>query len=380
MQISGRGILNAGQPRSRRAVSTFPAVTSIANGHLLATYRIASTKDSADATIELRRSSDGGRTWTAPVTPFETTIDGKRGSIRLCYITPLAGDHLLAAAMWVDRQAYPGKPLFNERTEGCLPMTILLADSFDLGATWTTWRVAPMPEYVGPPSLTSPLLRLANGRLAMSIETNKTYEDASPWLQRVVYLFSDDDGRTWGEPVTICHDPEGGIFHWDQRAAVCPDGRVVTFSWTYDRQMSRYLNVQRRFGDDRATSWTGPDDLGFADQPSHPAVLPDGRIVLAWVDRFQSHSIRARQASACDAPFLPETELVLFELESTARQDTMRDTDTVHDTDTGELLVEMNAWSYGLPYAEALADGDVLVVYYQGTPSVMSVHWVRIQC
>jgi hypothetical protein len=48
------------------------------------------------------------------------------------------------------------------------------------------------------------------------------------------------------------------------------------------------------------------------------------------------------------------------------------------ETNTGELLTEMNVWNYGLPFAETLPDGDVLVVYYAGTPSSMQIHWVRL--
>ena len=73
-------------------------------------------------------------------------------------------------------------------------MKILLADSPDRGRTWTPWREVPMPADVGPPSLTSPVRRLASGRLLLSIETNKEYLDAGRWFQRVVYLYSSDEG------------------------------------------------------------------------------------------------------------------------------------------------------------------------------------------
>ncbi len=376
MRIGERGTLNEAVPGTRRAVSTFPSVAPLADGSLLACYRVGSGKESEDETIELRRSEDGGRSWSDPVVPFDAaTVAGRRGTLRLCYITPLAGDRLLAAAMWVDREAYPGMPLFNERTEGCLPMAILLADSRDLGQSWSEWRHVRLPEEVGPPSLTSPLLRLPSGRLAMSIETNKAYEDPSPWLQRVVYFYSDDDGRTWDKGHVVCRDPAARIFHWDQRAAVAPDGRLITFTWTYDRETSRYLNIRRRISSDEGASWTEGDDLGFADQPSHPAILPDGRVVLAWVDRFQSRSIRSRLAPACDAPFAPESEVVLYEREVSAPAAAAGATGS-----TGDLLVEMGAWNYGLPFAEALPDGDALVVYYEGSERAMSIRWARLDC
>ena len=372
MKISDQGTINRGRPGTRRAFSTFPAVVPLTGGSLLASYRVGSSKDSADGTVELRRSEDRGKSWGAPETPFATTLNGLDGSLRVGYITDLGNGHLLLAAAWVDRQTWPGQPLFNEETEGCLPMEVVLADSHDLGRTWSEWRAVPVPADVGPPSLTNPVLLLPSGRLALSVETNKTYEDRGPWLQRVVYLYSDDRGRTWGDPVTTCQDPAGRIFNWDQRAGVFPDGRLATFTWTYDRKTTRYLNIRRRFSTDEGAAWSAPEDLGFADQAAHPAILPDGRAVLAWVDRFGSRSIRARLATAADAPFNAATEVELY------RQTAGGSTTEAGHGDTGELLADMGLWSFGLPFAAALPDGGVMVVHYAGDDSCMEVRWARL--
>lgn len=370
MKIIDSGALNAVQSGTCRAIATFPSVATLPDQSLLCAYRIGSSKDAPDATVELRRSFDLGKTWTEADRPFSRVIGGHFGELRCLYVTPLLDDHLLACALWSDRDTYPGKPLFNPDTEGCLPMAILLADSYDLGRTWTPWRAVSVTEDVGPPSLTSPVLRLADNRLAISIETNKTYEDRSTWRQRVVYLFSEDGGKTWGAPYTVCADPEARIYSWDQRAAVAPDGRVVTFSWTYDRKTNSYLNVMRRISGDGAKTWSAPVDVGFADQPSRPAILPDGRVALAWVDRYQSHSIRVRLAKSVDAPFPPETELVLYRQERRPPDDT---------ANTGELLADMATWTYGVPYAEVLPNDEVMVVYYAGTDRAMDVHWCRLE-
>lgn len=111
MKIVAEGILNRGERGGRRALATFPSVTALRVGTLLASYRVGTTKDCDDETVELCRSSDGGRTWGNPVTPFSSVLDGRRGSLKVAYITPLAEDRLIAAALWVDREAYPGKPL-----------------------------------------------------------------------------------------------------------------------------------------------------------------------------------------------------------------------------------------------------------------------------
>jgi len=368
MRIVSRGVLNPCVPGGDRAVSAFPSVTCLPDGSLLAAYRVGKSKVDEQSVIELRRSTDLGQTWSDPWMPFETALHGVRGSLWVLHTTVIAPDYLIASSMWVDREAYPGKPLFNEETEGCLPMVILLADSRDNGRTWSAWRRVPMTPDIGPPSLTCPVLRLASGRLALSIESNKNFLDRSQWFQKVVYLYSDDRGQTWTQPVTVCQDPSGRIFNWDQRSAAAPDGTLASFTWTYDKPANRYLNVQRRLSRDEGRTWTAPEDLGFADQPSRPAFLPDGRVVLAWVDRFCSRSIRARMAMSMDAHFSLDSEIVIWESPRPQRE----------TNSTGEMLADMALWSFGLPFAEALPNGEVLVVYYAGGSDAMQIEWVRL--
>ncbi len=385
MKITDSGIISRGQPGTDRALLTFPTVIALEDGTLLATYRSGSTKDSADGTIEFVRSQDGGHTWSEPWRPFQNpTIDGLYGSMRVCYLTEMSPGHLLASTMWIDRTTYPGGGLFNEETEGCLPMSVLLADSKDNGATWSAWRLVPMPEEIGPPSLTAPVLKLADGSLALSIETNKRYNDASPWMQKVVFIHNHeyekvdaklDSGdqmavaQGWAAPVIAGEDPTGRIFNWDLRCGIAPDGRVATFSWTYDTVAARYLNIHRRISTDSGQSWTEAEDLGFADQAARPAMLADGRVVLPYVDRFDSRSIRARLSQAVDAPFDPVTEVVIYSLEGEDGEQTQS---------TSETLSDMGLWTFGLPYGETLADGTALVVYYAGTDEQMDIYWARI--
>jgi hypothetical protein len=369
MRIIARGLLNAGAPDSPRAFSIFPCLSELADGRLLAAYRVGSTKDSEDETIELRESHDFGEHWSEPRSPFPNMLDGARGTLRVLYITTL-GQTLLAAAMWIDRESYPGQPLFHPETQGCLPMRILVAESHDFGATWTGWRTVETHPDIGPPSLTNPVLRFPSGRLALSIESNKNYLDATPWLQKVTYLYSHDNGATWNDSLTILQDPTGRLFHWDQRAGVTPDGTLVTYTWTFDSIGGTYLNIPRRISRDEGRSWSEAVDLGISDQPAHPAILADGRVVLAWVDRFRTQTIRVRMSERVDGPFLESSDLVLF--------DNKGATSTAKHITTDETLADMARWTFGLPYCEALKNGEVMVVYYAPHGSGTAVHWVRL--
>ena len=286
-------------------------------------------------------------------------LKGLLGSLRVCYLTELSPGHLIAASLWVDRTTYPNQPLFNEASEGCLPMAIILADSYDFGATWTPWRVVSMPDDIGPPSLTNPILNLGDGRLALSVETNKAYQDAGKWYQRAVFLHSHDLGQTWGEPITVAQDPRGRIFNWDLRVGLAPNGQLASFAWTYDSDRDTYRNIHRRLSDDGGETWTTAEDLGITDQAARPAILPDGRVVLAWVDRFNTQSIRARLAPSLDAPFDPASEVIIYQHKASVRQGNAT-------SNTGEQLSDMGLWTFGLPFCEALPNGKVMVVYYAG--------------
>lgn len=371
MNIIDTGQVTQSTPNTAQAIYTFPALVELSDGTLLLTCRSGSSKDSVDETIELYRSIDGGKTWETPTTPFaKARVNGQESSFRLCYLTEINPDHILAASMWIDRETHKGKPFFNPETEGCLPMGIFLADSFDRGITWSEWRYVDLPEELGPPSLTNPLIQLPDGTLVMNIETNKQYYDASKWYQRVVCLHSSDLGKTWGKPKDAGFDPSGRIFNWDQRVGMTTDGTLVTFAWIYDTEAQKYLNIHRRISDDGGHTWSDAVDIGITDQAAHPAILPDGRIVLAWVDRYHTQSIRARLASDISEEFDPTSEVVIY---------THTSTQNSKSDDTGALLDEMSIWSFGLPYAEALTNGDVMVFYYAGDSQTMDIHYARLR-
>lgn len=372
LQIVAGGVIRSGQAGTRNAIHTYPNLTLLSDGTLVAMLRSGTGKDTADETLHWFESKDEGETWNHRPFPAPTVVRGIVGSARSGHLTELAPGQLLAAVLWVDRTTYPGQPLFNPATEGCLDMRVLIAHSHDNGYSWSPWNIAVLPEHLGPPSLTAPILKLPDGRLAMSIESNKPYSDSSKWYQRVVLLYSTDSGLTWcNESIAGC-DPSGRIFNWDQRIGVAPDGRLVTFNWTYDSQSNVYRNIHRRISVDCGASWSPPEDIGFADQAGRPAILPDGRIVLPFVDRFGTQSIRARAAADIAGAFSPASEVVVFAQQSNRQVNS-------HTGDTASALVDMSIWNYGLPASEILPSGDVIVGYYAGHSQAMDSRWVRLR-
>ena len=69
-----------------------------------------------------------------------------------------------------------------------------------------------------------------------------------------------------------------------------------------------------------------------------------------------------------------ETEVVIYDHAAALRS---RPSAGENMADT---LGVMSDWSYGLPYATVLSNGEVLLVYYAGLVERMDVKWVRLSC
>ena len=169
-------------------------------------------------------------------------------------------------------------------------------------------------------------------------------------------------------------DPTGRIANWDQRGAVAADGRLVSFSWTYDFEAVAYRDIRRRISADEGRTFGEPTELGFADQPGHPGHPPGragrprlGRSLRVALDPG-SPGGRASTPRSTPTP------------RSCSTRPTVRSRATPSSTETtGDALVEMQAWSYGLAFAETLPDGDVGVVHYApGQDGGLDVRWVRL--
>ena len=237
MQIESSGILCSAKINSNKACYTFSSFVSLSNGSIIATARGGNNKDSELEGIEFFRSDDEGEKWSEPWEPFKNVkIDNLKGSLKLCYLTEISDSHIIASFLWIDRTSIPGKELFNADTEGCLPMKILIADSYDNGNTWSKLRKVQLPKDIGPPSLTNPIMKLPNGKLIMSIENNKDYYDESKWYQKNIFICSSDNGKTWSKPYLAAGDETG--------RNIATNLRIITTTSTYSPSTTNAVTVQ----------------------------------------------------------------------------------------------------------------------------------------
>jgi hypothetical protein len=205
----------------------------------------------------------------------------------------------------------------------------------------------------------------------VQFEVNKHFDDPAPWQHVSALTFTSDGGRTWHGTSDVHTDPARRIICWDQRLAVLSDGSILGLFWTFDRQKNDYLNIHARQSRDGGRTWGELWDTGVPGQPARPAALPDGRIVMVYVDRTSTPVIKARCSSDRGRTWPADTELVVhrrFEQSQTWAKKSMHD-----------AWSEMAAFSIGLPDATPLPGGDVLVTYYSGDhPDYTDLRWARI--
>ena len=98
------------------------------------------------------------------------------------------------------------------------------------------------------------------------------------------WCFSDNDGKTWENPVMVTEVPD--MYYWDQRPVILADGHtIVDFFWTLDGQKQEYINIHGRESSDGGKTWGTLWDTGVYGQPGPSVDLGDGRLATISIDR-----------------------------------------------------------------------------------------------
>lgn len=369
IKLVGSTRVYGGVPNSPTANCCFPSIARLPNGTLLASWRTGSNKDSDDGAIWLARSTDE-TTWSRPQLILQAgQLDGLWGEPHCGPLTVLQDGRLLCTVMWVVRPR-PGMEFFNPITEGLLPLRTLFYVSHDEGISWRHLSEMDGGPYSGPLAITGPALQLADGTLACPFEVNKPYDDTAAWRHAAALKFSRDGGNTWPACVEIANDPTGQVMYWDAHVVPCSTDHWVAAFWTFDRQQGVDRTIHLAHSTDAGKTWTPPRDLQIVGQIAEPVPLSGGRLLLIYVDRFHTASIRARISLDQGKTFAAEG-LVIYEH---AKQSPS----VIAPTETAAYLQDMSLWTFGR--VQAVAHGDTIwLVYYAGNNHSTDIYCSRLQ-
>ena len=219
--------------------------------------------------IVMKRSADGGRTWSPRLpTPasWETSLE-----VPTIYRT-------------VDAKGTRRLILFS----GLYP--IRLATSSNDGATWS--ELAPIGQFGGIVAMSS-LVPLRTGRghyMALFHDDGRFIGEKPPEGARVFRVYktmSSDGGLTWSAPEVIATHPQAQLC--EPGAVRSPDGRQIAVLL---RENSRTFNSFVILSNDEGRTWSEPREVSAAlTGDRHTAKYgPDGRLFVTFRDMTRESS------------------------------------------------------------------------------------------
>jgi hypothetical protein len=209
--------------------------------------------------IVMKRSEDGGRTWSDRLPTPDTWATSKE--------TPTI--HRV-----IDPQGHKRLILFS----GLYP--IRMASSEDDGRTWT--ELSPIGDFGGIVAMAS-VERLQNGSyMALFHDDGRFLRNAGKTTKFQVFkTLSRDGGRTWSPPEVIAEHPQAHLC--EPGLIRSPDGKRMAVLL---RENSRKLNSFVIFSEDEGQTWSPPRELpGALTGDRHVGkYAPDGRLFVSFRD------------------------------------------------------------------------------------------------
>ena len=350
--------------RDQQVTCAYPLSTKLANGTVACVYRQGATKHSHDGILMLQLSRDGGQSWSAPRTVVNGLLESPTQTVVTGGICQMPSGALLAVYGTVEGLP-PGVYPFAPEAAQCA-RHVFMVRSEDEGMTWSP------PERLDLSSLTragitaGPFVA-ANGTVCMPIENKLPTGNSATAL-----IFSHDDGRTFGPPITVAADDSGRLNLCDARFDVLPNGRIISLIWTFLEENEVTIAAHRSFSDDHGLTWTEPENIGCVGQITAPLVLPNGRVIavsnyrhtpmgtLLWVSKDGGTSW------AADEPIqLWDAEQRVIVGKSVAIQPP--------DTTGEQVWDELQRFSFGTPDLVLLNAQTALLTYYATVDDVVHV-------
>lgn len=312
LRVVGKGVVYDGGP------GIIAGSCRCKNGDLLVSFNTGGDL-SAGQRAGLVRSWDGGRTWGAPETWFDSVF--QRGGVEAgCSLTRLAGGRLLLP--YADGfYLRPGKSSDRHALLFC-PV------SDDDGRTWTHRKAR---DFEGLEAFAfGTVAELPGGTLLLPLWG--AYNRQGVWASGV--LKSRDAGETWGDwrPITREHGDETPIL-------LLPDGRVLALMRGYTRDPGHPFHVS--YSADGGDTWSEPRRIAVNGTSPALHLTPKGRLLAGF--RSTLPGGRCHVCASTDSGLTWSAPL--------------------------ELALPAGTWDRGgYPAFENLPDGHIFVTFHNGTP------------
>jgi len=254
----------------------FPVAISLKNGDVLAVLRGGAAHIGVKGRLDLVRSSDRGKTWSAPWTAVDEQFDDrnpamgqlKDGTIVLAYA--IASGYDESGLRFTSRGA--------REFDG-----VYLVFSKDNGRTWSKpVRDPAIHQFYAGKGLVSPygkIIQLPGGDVLMAV-----YFEFFDSRGNQSYAFrSKDGGKTWGAPVLLGE-------HYNETGLVgLRDGRILA---ALRSEKGGHIAITE--SSDRGRTWSAAKQItADSEHPADLIQLRDGRVLMVFGERNAPRGVHA---------------------------------------------------------------------------------------
>ena len=355
-----------------------PSVGRTASGDLFVLHTDL-TDCMADCRLFLRRSTDGGLTWSPPELTIASSerLGGVEGTVSC--VDPLI---FIVFAEGVELKRRPQNP------RRCKLMW-----SADSGHSWSKPMLLEGPW--GPIFPFGKIIRLQRTRqLLLPVFT--FFWRLKQYQSRLWMLASDDEGRSWTLKGRVSRDAEGGPVSLSETSVVeLPGERLLAISRSDAKSPEAMPYGMRSVSDDGGATWSRPEPINV--QVCEPRLLltSDGRLLLvarswpgnvyfyyrrllpeerqAGSEQQETVAVGLRQQWRCP---VRDFGVILFESGDEGR--TFQPLLTVQDPrgldlDSLDGTLQKHRYQAGYGDIQPLGNGRYLVVFRQGDPSMPDI-------
>jgi sialidase-1 len=284
----------------------FPVACRLTNGDVLVVGRGGASHVGLRGRLDIARSSDGGRTWSDPVTALDSDADERNPAIG-----QMPDGSVVLAGMTATYTL--------EQTVSAARCGVKITRSRDGGRTWEP----PQVLHIAPFETGSPYAKivvLPDGTALLPIYSG----DGS--VPVCGASWSRDNGRTWSGPQILYRGT-------NETSLLCfDDGELLALG----RVARGWLELRRSA--DGGKTWSDPQPFSHKTSihPGDLILLPGDRVLATYGHRIFPYGCRARISSDRGRTWSDETVVA------------------------GDAL----NWDCGYPSSVALDGGDMLSVYY----------------
>jgi len=338
-----------------------PSLALLAGGELLASFDLGQAVESLDYHTCLARSSDGGKTWSAPQPLFHDSLP--RRSTHSVRIGAVSRGTLVAFGGRFYRDD-PGEGLVNRTNLGYVPMDLILLTSSDAGRTWIGPATV-APPLVGPAFETCHrVVELADGRWLLPTSTWRGWNGEAPHGMQAIALVSHDRGKSWSEYLKVIDQTDRGVISWEQGLAQLPDGRIVAVVWSFEEATGRSLPNRYAVSHDGRT-FGAPRENGLEGETAKLLALSNGRLLCLY-RRLDKPGLWANLVRIDGDQWVNLAEAPLWQGAVSGMSGAAPSGD------------ELSALKFGYPSMVELPDGNVMAVFWCVEDGQHIIRWQRI--